>query len=211
LLPRRSAAPGLAELGWEVRRSLPGLASPIREELAALAGDLFAASRIVGDTDLFLAGVERKVLLRLLTEHQELAVLSRRAEHEVETIARQLVELDELIAVRGELDEIAAAVRAQLPVPASIGELRARVREAGERLEAALPTARDDIGTKAAHLRRTPWRGVYRHANRYIVPLYDEVGIERVRRFELSRDARAFARAERIKAKRQKDPIRWAR
>jgi class 3 adenylate cyclase len=199
-LPRRRAAPGLAELGWDVRKSLPGVPSPAREELAALAGDLFAAGRSAGDADIFLAGVDRKLLLRRLAEHQELAVLSRRAEHEVEAIARRLAELDELLETRRKLDDVAVAVRAE---PANPGQLRERVRDAGNRLDAALE-ARDDIRASGAHLQRTPWRGIYRHGNRYVVPLYDEVGIERVRRFERSADARAFRRAQRVQEKRQR-------
>jgi hypothetical protein len=37
-----------------------------------------------------------------------------------------------------------------------------------------------------------------------VVPLYDEVGIERVRRFERAADARAFRRAQRLQEKRQR-------
>lgn len=202
-LPRRRTAPGLAELGWQVRSSLPGLPSAAREELAALAGDLFAAGRSAGDADIFLARVDRKLMLRRLAEHQELAVLSQRAEREVETITRRLAEIDELIESRRNLDDVAGNVRAALLEPEQLGQLRERVRAAGERLDAAL-AATVDIGTSSEHLRRTLWRGVYRHGNRYVVPLYDEVGIERVRRFERAADARAFRNAQRVQEKRQR-------
>jgi class 3 adenylate cyclase len=202
---RRGSAPGLAELGWEVRRLLPTSASPLRDELALLAGDLLAAGRSAGDADVFLDEVDRSVLLKRQTEHRELAVVSRQAQREVEAITRRLLELEQLVARRRDLDAVAVAVRNELPAPPDVSELRLRIAEATARLDETLAVVREEIGESAPHLRRTRTRGVYKVGNSYVVPFFDSVGVERPRRFETASDARAFKRAQRLQEKRQRD------
>jgi len=202
---RRGSAPGLADLGWEVRRLLPTSAPPLRDGLELLAGNLLAAGRSAGDADVFLDETDRSVLLKRQAEHQELAVVSRQAQREVEAITRRLHELDQLVARRRGLDTVAVAVRNALPAPPDVSELRLRIADATARLDETLAVAREDIGESASHLRRTCTRGVYKAGNSYVVPFFDTVGVERLRRFETARDARAFKESQRIKEKQQRN------
>ena len=41
-------------------------------------------------------------------------------------------------------------------------------------------------------LRRTRFRGVFRHGERYVVPYHDEVGVEHRKEFETRKEARSF-------------------
>lgn len=202
---RRGSAPGLADLGWEVRRLLPASAPPLRDELELLAGNLLAAGRSAGDADVFLDEADKSVLLKRQAEHRELAVVSRQAQREVDAITRRLHELEQLVARRRDLDTVAVAVRNELPVPPGVSELRLRIADATGRLDEALTVVRKDIGESASYLRRTRARGVYKVGHSYVVPFVDSVGVERSRRFETAGDARAFKRSQRLQEKHQRD------
>ena len=201
LLPRRHRNAGLAELGWHLRDAMPLSRDPAA--LAALAGELFAAGRSAADADAFLARTDRRVLVRRRDEHRRLGVLSHRAGQEAEALHHRLGVLDELERLRGELESDARAVEAELQDFRDPAALGSRLRETTARLDRTLEAARSGIGDSALRLHRTPWRGVYRNAHRFVVPTIDEVGIEHVHSFETSREARAFAHADRIKHKRQ--------
>ena len=201
---RRAATPGLASLAWEIRRGLPGLEPPFREELAALAGDLFAAGRSAADADVYLTSRDRDALLRHRADISELAVFSPRAQSEVDATAARVLALDELRLRRTDMDAVARAVEEQLTVPVDAIALRARVRSAAAELDSAVAHAQGELGPHGARLRRTRWPGVYHDGNAYAVRRYDEVGVDRVHRFERAPDARAFHAAQRMQEERRR-------
>ena len=59
-------------------------------------------------------------------------------------------------------------------------------------LDDALAETRSQIGLMELKLRRTRLRGVFRHGARYIVPYYDEVGLEHRKEFQTRREARSL-------------------
>src|SRR5712692_7752165 len=85
---------GLADLGWDVRATLATAPEEVREALSRLARDLFDASRAAAEADHALAVVDRKELVRHLTDTRAQAVLSKAAAREVESTARRLDALD---------------------------------------------------------------------------------------------------------------------
>jgi hypothetical protein len=52
-------------------------------------------------------------------------------------------------------------------------------------------------------LRRTRFRGVFRWGERYIVPYYDEVGVEHRKEFQTREEARSFRWTMRFAQKQQ--------
>jgi hypothetical protein len=106
--------------------------------------------------------------------------------------------LDELMRRREEMDDVARLTEAQLPVPADLSALCARVRSAAAGLDSALADARAKLGPHGTRLRRTRWPGVYHDGSTYVVRAYDEVGVDRLCRFEHAVDARAFRDARRM-------------
>ena len=79
------------------------------------------------------------------------------------------------------------------------------VFEAEAALRAATESARAEVREVNGPLRRTHMRGVYRTGDTFVVRVFDEVGIEHLRRFRTRREAHAFSRAERIREKHQTD------
>ena len=59
-------------------------------------------------------------------------------------------------------------------------------------LDGALAAARGQLGLMDLKLRRTRFRGVFRHGERYVVPYYDEVGVEHRKEFPTRAEARSF-------------------
>jgi class 3 adenylate cyclase len=212
---RRTVPRGLADLGWDVRAQLPAAPIPLRPELAELGGDLFSASRLVVAADRYLAGVDRKRLARRLAEHAELGVLSRRAAAEAEATARRIALVDDLTAERRGADErierIGLAVErfcahldlgSEAEIRPLLADVRRDVRALTSELDRALEAA--SVAVKAAgRLRRTRRRGIYRLGDRYVVPSFDEVGIEHEDEFDTVAAARAFRDARRHAEKRQ--------
>ena len=213
-LRRRFRAPrarqrGLADLGWDLRARLPVAPEPLRGRLAELGGDLFAASRSVVAADRYLARVDRKRLTRRLAQDTELGVLSKRAAAEAEATAGRLRLVNALGAVRDSaeqrVDTIGSAVeRVCSHVEAGeheeAGELvedTARsVRALASDLDQALDAARDAVKADG-RLRRTRHRGVFRRGEHFVVPYFDEVGLEQEKEFDSLAAARSFRNARR--------------
>ena len=73
---------------------------------------------------------------------------------------------------------------------AELATLRVQAQSAD--LDGALAAARGQLGLMDLKLRRTRFRGVFRHGERYVVPYYDEVGVEHRREFPTREEARSF-------------------
>lgn len=71
-----------------------------------------------------------------------------------------------------------------------VATLRARAQAAD--LDGALAAARSQLGLMDLNLRRTRFRGVLRHGQRYVVPYHDEVGVEHRKEFQTREEARSF-------------------
>jgi class 3 adenylate cyclase len=217
LAARRTASRGLADLGWEVRARLPHCPEPLRGELAELGGELFSGSRSLVTVDRYLAGIDRKRIARRLAEHAELGVLSKRAAAEADATARRMALLDGLTAERRRADarigSIGVAVeRICAHVDAgsaayersALSDVRRDVRVLTSDLDRSLEAA--SAAVKAAgRLRRTRRRGIYRRAERYVVPYFDEVGLEHEQEFDKLAAARAFRDARLEDEKRKID------
>jgi class 3 adenylate cyclase len=221
LLPRlrlpRAGRRGLAELGWEVRARLPAAPESLRGELAELGGDLFAGSRSVVAVDRYLAGVDRKRLARRLAEDTELGVLSKRAAADAEATAGRLRLVNALADTRESadrrIDEIGVSVerlctRVEVGAHGEAGDLvqsTARsIRSVTSDLDQALEATRAAVRAEG-RLRRTRHRGIYRRAEHYVVPYFDEVGLEHERDFDTLSAARVFRDARREDEKRKID------
>jgi hypothetical protein len=77
------------------------------------------------------------------------------------------------------------------------------VRGTNQDLIAAFEEARRVFGSLGARLRRTRKRGVFRIGEEFVVPYVDEVGVDRLRRFESLAEAVAFRRGLRISRRRE--------
>jgi len=184
-----------------VRATLATAPEEVREALSRLARDLFDASRAAAEADHALAVVDRNELVRHLADTRAQAVLSKAAAREVESTARRLDALDALAARRVDAEALAKDVHAQLrtqTLRADVDALRERSRSVTEDLDAALEVARRELNAVSAKLRRTRHAGVFRIGERFVVPYFDEVGVESRREFDSVGDAVAFRRAERI-------------
>jgi class 3 adenylate cyclase len=198
LVSRRTQARGLADLGWQVRSLLPSAPPERRVELAELGGELFTAARSLVDAERCLDEVDRRGLQRRLSDYRELAVISQRAKGEVTRHEQALRDIDELRRLaelgRSSQVDLAQSVSSLAWSPEHIGALRESVRALSRQLDAALSRVRTDSTPTMARLRRTRFRGIYRHGNRFVVPYWDETGVERRRAFEVSHEARDFRR-----------------
>jgi hypothetical protein len=80
-----------------------------------------------------------------------------------------------------------------------------RVRAQAADLEGALATARSQLGLMDLKLRRTRFRGVFRYGERYVVPYYDEVGVEHRKEFQTREEARSFRWSVRFAQKQKRE------
>src|SRR4051794_12647959 len=177
---------GFADLGWEVRALLPSEPPERRESLLSLGRELFDAARSADEVDKALAIVERKQLAQRLAVQREQSVLSKASAREAEVSERRLARLATLIDRRaasgGGADEVREWLRARAPADA-LERVTQDVRRTNQDLIAAHEEARPVIGSVGARLRRTHKRGVFRIGEEF-VPFVDEVGVDRLRRFE---------------------------
>jgi class 3 adenylate cyclase len=195
---------GPADLGWDVRAALAAAPNEMHETLTKLARELFDVASVAAEADHALAAVDRKALVRRLSENRSLSVLSKAAGREAESTQDRLDALDRLAECRRALDAAVEEVRRQ-PI-LGLSQLQAdaicgRLRLATQALAAALETARRRLDVVSAKLRRTRHSGVYRSGEQFVVPYFDEVGIERREAFDSLPDAMAFARQRRIAAR----------
>ena len=202
----RPARRGFADLGWEVRALLPSAPPERRESLLSLGRELFAAARSADEIDKALAVVERKELVQRLAVQREQSVLSKASAREAEVTERRLATLDTLIARRAASEAVANEVsgwlRARGPADA-LERLTRDVRRTNQDLIAAFEEARRVLGSLGARLRRTRKRGVFRIGEEFVVPHVDELGVDRLRRFESLAEAVAFRRGLRISRRRE--------
>jgi class 3 adenylate cyclase len=197
----RPSKRGFADLGWDVRARLPSAAADAREALSRLARELFDAARAAAEADHALAVVDRKRLVKVLADQREQAVLSKAPAREVQATEKRLAALDTLADRRADAEEIARRLRDWLRAPdtnQALDWLTQDVREATQKLNAALGDARRELTSVGARLRRTRSPGVFRVGEEFVVPYVDEVGIDRNRKFESLADAVSFRRALRI-------------
>lgn len=190
---RRARPPELAELAWAARARMPAADAGTRTELAALATALFTAAKSVSDAQRFLLGVDRSRLESDLAQYREMGLSSAKAAEQAEVARRHIELLDSVKVLRASLLELAPSANA------------AAIQAADAQLSRALEQARREIPETSAPLRRTTHRGVYRQGNAFVVPTYDEVGVEHRRLFPTARAAAAFARSERIRRNSQTD------
>jgi class 3 adenylate cyclase len=197
----RPSRRGFADLGWDARALVPSASPDLRDSLSRLARRLFDAARVATEADQALAVLDRKQLVQRLADQREQAVLSKASAREAEATDKRLTALDALIARRADAELVAQSVREQLRTKQStepLDELTEQVAQATDRLSAALEDARLELASVAEKLRRTRSRGVYRVGEQFVVPYFDEVGVEGRRRFDSFGEAVAFRRALRI-------------
>jgi hypothetical protein len=161
----------------------------------------------VAQADRYLATLDRDSLERQLHEYREMGVVSRRAAGEVEALASRIAHIDRLAtrrkAVEEAAGELAAGIRSlservrnrQANPPADLSAELAtlRVRAQSADLEGSLAEVRSQLGLMDLKLRRTRFRGVFRSGERYVVPYYDEVGVEHRKEFPTREEARSSA------------------
>jgi class 3 adenylate cyclase len=201
-----SSPPDLEELGWEVRALLPAVLPAEREPLSELGGALFTSGRSVVAADRYLATLDRDSLERQLREYREMGVVSKRATGEGEALASRIAHIDRFVARRRGVEETTAELAAgvhslserirgrQASPPADLSAELATllVRAQSADLDGALTAVRSQLGLMDLKLRRTRFRGVFRYGERYIVPYYDEVGVEHRKEFPTPQEARSF-------------------
>jgi len=201
-----SAPPDLEELGWEVRALLPLALPGEQKPLSELGRALFTSGRSAGETDRYLATLDRDSMDRQLREYRELGVSSKRAAEQAEALASRIAHIDRLGTQRKRVQETATELNAgirslsermrnrQASPPADLtAELASlRVRAESADLEGSLAAARSQLDLMDMKLRRTRYRGVFRHGERFIVPYYDEVGVEYRKEFQTRDEARSF-------------------
>lgn len=196
----------LEELGWEVRALLPAVLPAEQRPLAELGGALFTSGRSVVAADRYLAALDRDSLEQQLREYREMGVVSKRATGEVEALASRIAHIDRLVARRRGVEEtasdLAAGIRSlserirdrqttpDADLSAELATLVVRAQSAD--LEGTLAAARNQLGLMDLKLRGTRFRGVFRHGDRYVVPYYDEVGVEHRKEFPTREEARSF-------------------
>ncbi len=187
----------------------------MRTALEELGRDLFILGRSAVDCDRYLGGMDRKLLLRRLDEYREMGVISRRATAEADALESRLRLLDDLVEERERTASLAAETER------SIDELRAcitnghagkqadtiladletfggRARAAAYELQDRLAKAQKALGDAGIALKHTRHRGVFSSGSRYVVPFFDELGIEQRREFASLDEAQAFRRSLRL-------------
>jgi class 3 adenylate cyclase len=200
------STPGLEELGWAVRALLPAAPAADQRRLAELGGVLFTSGRSVVEADRYLRTLDRDSLERRLLEYRAKGVVSKRAAREVDAIESRVAHIDRLAARRKGVEkttsELAAGIRSlsehilnrqassSSDLSSKVATLRVRAQAAD--LDDALAAARGQLGLMELKLRRTRFRGVFRHGDRYVVPYYDEVGVEHRKEFQTRKEARSF-------------------
>jgi class 3 adenylate cyclase len=202
---------GFADFGWEVRGMLPSTPSDLQAGLAALGGDLFTLGRTTADYERYVDSVDRKLLEGRLREYREMAVVSRRAAAEADALGKRLAQFGELVGFRKSIEELAAEVEATIErvrrsaaamevdaVRADVEGLRARIQRAERELQMRLDEVRSALGNLGIALKHTRHRGVFRVGSRYVVPVFDEVGIEQRREFSSLAEAYSFRRSVRL-------------
>jgi hypothetical protein len=152
------------------------------------------------------------LLERRLREYRERAVISRRSAEEADALEERLVRFGELVGVRESLTELAAEVDATIErirrrlagndtdvVRADIEGLRARIHTGEQDAQWRLDEVRTALGDLGVALKRTRHRGVFRVGNRFVVPFFNEVGIEERREFSSLAEAHSFRRSVRLR------------
>ncbi|HEX9415204.1 MAG TPA: adenylate/guanylate cyclase domain-containing protein [Gaiellaceae bacterium] len=205
---------GFADLGWDVRALLVSAPAPIKSALEEFGRELFVLGRSVVDCDRYLGPIDRKMLERRLDEYREMGVISRRATAEAEAQENRLKLLDDLVDERDrstgmakEVERKIGELRARLAnsqaapsaeILADLGTIVARTRAAETELQRRLAKAQEALGDAGIALKHTRHRGVFRAGNRYVVPFFDELGIEQRRTFGTLGEAHAFSRTLRL-------------
>jgi class 3 adenylate cyclase len=198
------------ELAWEARDLIARTPQEAREPLAELGTELFTAARLGTDVDRFLESVDRKRLDRRLTDYREMAVVSKRAQAELEALSSQLRSVEALAQRRERLHELErdigstlkrlASERYELPaVRSHFDALQHEIQRLGDELQ----EARREVGSLGLKLERTHHHGIYRHGRIYVVPEFDELGIEHHREFDSLQDALAHRKALEVQESRE--------
>jgi hypothetical protein len=137
-----------------------------------------------------------------------MAVFSKRAEQEAESLAAQIATVERATDHRRRLTGMAREATGLLDDPggvttSQITATRDGVAEATEALDAAVTRAAAALDPLSFKLTRTRHRGIYRSGERYLVPFVDDLGADRSRDFDSLSDARAFRATVRIAEGRQ--------
>jgi hypothetical protein len=144
-----------------------------------LGGVLFSTGRALADLDRELAKFDRAALARRLGQYREMAVTSKRAGQEADSIAKHIALVDRLTQLRAAVGEDAGAIAARVDrlaprLPSAppaelapeIEDLRRRVPELNPELERALGEARAAAGKEMRDLKGTRHCGIYRYGTR---------------------------------------------
>jgi hypothetical protein len=171
--------------------------------LGELGGALFTAERAAERADGLLTRVDRDRLAARLNQQREMAVFSKRAEQEAESLAAQIATVERATDHRRRLTGMAREATGLLDDPggvttSQITATRDGVAEATEALDAAVTRAAAALDPLSFKLTRTRHRGIYRSGERYLVPFVDDLGADRSRDFDSLSDARAFRATVRI-------------
>jgi hypothetical protein len=190
---RVRASSRLADTAWRARGLIePG---PLRAPLTDLAAGLFDADRAVQTADALLGKIDRYRIARRLADEQQLSLESAGAAELAAGTDVKLACLDRLAEDRQAVADIGAETSALLSRSFSartIEQIRERLVVATSTLEGQITITARAHDAQSYHLVRTRWRGIYRLDGLYVVPYYDNLGIERQPEFTNAGDARSF-------------------
>jgi class 3 adenylate cyclase len=185
----------LVEAAWRVLRMLPDTAVPLQDSMVKLGAALFTADRALTGADGFLALIDTERLTRRLAEQRPVGLSSPSARERLESLQAQAACIELLVERRRTLGGLASDLAEELNglrTVEGIGSLRERVVATTEQLDEAFKQAARALDPMSYRLTRTRRRGIYRSGHKYVVPYLDEVGNERQREFETSKEARNF-------------------
>ena len=203
---RRVREPALVDHARRLRAILPDVPKGARGSLTELGASLFTGERAAERADAFLARVDHKRLAARLTNQREMAVRSPGAEREAAALQAQAAAVARVSDQRRALTESTAEVPEMLADPTAItgaaaSAIHRQVTDATATLDEAVTTAAARVDPLSYKLNRTRHRGVYRSADRYVVPYIDTVGADRIRDFQTLTEARNFRDSTRITKK----------
>jgi multidrug efflux pump subunit AcrA (membrane-fusion protein) len=155
-----------------------------------------------------LGMIDRRRLTPRLAAQREMAVLSRHARQDVESLEAQIARADRLLDRRQALGDLAGELPSALGETLTaerIASLRERVTATTTQLDEAAARAASALDPLSFKHERTRHRGVYRSNGKYVVPFSNELGGDGRREFETLDEARNFRKALRVAEKQQTD------
>jgi class 3 adenylate cyclase len=196
-LPRRAPRVATAaEVGRRIQALLPDAEPDLRGALIALGAVLFVADRRLTAADDLLERVDQRALAR-----RRAATRTPRPDGprwlwvQFEALEMQAACLNTLGNYRQDLGQCTGELLPKLPAlrgVESVQRLHAQISALTDQLDEGFAQAVRVLDPLSFKRRRTRYRGVFRSGSRYVVPFYDDSGIEQQRTFESAQAARDF-------------------